>query len=116
VYKGRILELCLAQKYPPIDRQQQTGLETVQPMIEQNYNIMSICYCSQIDRGISIVPDFKLGQQNGNNFYRQYLVNIDTDRYSFINSKGSLQTLPANDYIDWSLNISLNEQSTNNDE
>jgi hypothetical protein len=116
LYKGRILDLCLAQKYGSIDREHPTGLEIIQPLLEQNYSGMFICYCSQIDRGIFIMSDFKLGRQERSNFYVQYLVNTDTDRYSFINSKGQLETLSNDEYEDWSLDISLELQNTGDEE
>ncbi|KAG2216809.1 hypothetical protein INT45_013821 [Circinella minor] len=116
VYKGAILDLCLAQMYISIDQEHVTGLEIVRPALNSNYNGMFIAYVHQIDRGISIVKDFKYGKRSGSDLHYQYLVNTDTDRFSFINSKGRLKVFPDEMYQGWKTDICAHDNDDDDDD
>ena len=101
VYHDKILDLCLAQWFTHASTPHPTGLEVVKPGLDQNYNGMFIAYVDQIDRSVWIVPDFSSEKNDTNNLYHQYLVNTDSDRFSWINSKGESTNLPDNVYVEW---------------
>ena len=103
LYKGEVLDLCLAQRYISVDEEHVTGLEVVRPAVESNYNGMFIAYIDQIDRSVSIRPNFKYGKLRGSDLYVQYLVHTDTDRFLFINSRGQLKELSDGTYKEWTI-------------
>lgn len=119
VYLVDILELCLAQRFLPIDAPHNTGLEMVRPALESRYSGMIISFVHNIERSVWIVPDFATPKNNPASssqatrvslyFYERYLVNSDSDRFSFINSRGRISSLDKKEYIGWKTAIHSSE-------
>ncbi|KAI8139486.1 hypothetical protein BJV82DRAFT_716414 [Fennellomyces sp. T-0311] len=107
-YKGKEYDLVLARRYKSLNEVHKTGLEVLSPCLEENYKGLFVAQVNQVKRSIHVVPDFStktlpnpvLGSKNT---YKKYLLNHDSDRFSWSSSNGKLPKLneTSTDFVHW---------------
>ncbi|KAI8145393.1 hypothetical protein BJV82DRAFT_666652 [Fennellomyces sp. T-0311] len=109
-YEGKVYDLVLARRYKSLNEVHKTGLEVLSPCLEENYKGLFVTHVNQVKRSIHVVPNFStkthpnpvLGSKNT---YKKYLLNHDSDRFSWSNSDGKLPKLKesSTDFVHWEI-------------
>ncbi|KAI8136521.1 hypothetical protein BJV82DRAFT_584469 [Fennellomyces sp. T-0311] len=105
-YRGREYDLVLARRYCPLGEAHKTGLEVISPDLDDTYKGLFISQIERVKRTIHVVPDYDsdafvdpvLGSM-----YGKYLLNHDSDRFSWCNSRGRLPHINerSKEFVHW---------------
>ncbi|KAI8136615.1 hypothetical protein BJV82DRAFT_584381 [Fennellomyces sp. T-0311] len=105
-YRGREYDLVLARRYCPLGETHKTGLEVISPDLDDTYKGLFISQIERVKRTIHVVPDYDsdafvdpvLGSM-----YGKYLLNHDSDRFSWCNSRGRLPHINerSKEFVHW---------------
>ncbi|KAG2215483.1 hypothetical protein INT45_006337 [Circinella minor] len=105
-YKGQQLDLCLVNRYLPVNQTKAkgnsevsrikhiTGMEVLE--LQKTGKVIQV---SDIERTVHIVPDYS-HKPDKNGHYQRFLVNHDIDRFNWSENKGELLA-PPNPITTW---------------